>query len=160
MLSLPLLIFPRIVLILSSIENEARTVLTPVEAFLALHMGLGLFAMALGLVLGVSPFPGSGCKQQYRYHITIIDTFIKSHLQRGGRFPSLDRAAHNHHVSLVPYQLPFSPTRGVGRMYNVPQWYDWAVGPVDGTHMPITLIYSGCQFLLADYLRRRVADIE
>jgi len=45
-------VFPRIFLLLSESSEESRTVLTPLEFFLSVHLGLGLICLAVGLLLG------------------------------------------------------------------------------------------------------------
>lgn len=45
---------PKVFLLLATLEEEPRTVLTHLEKFLAVHLGMGLICLALGLVIGVS----------------------------------------------------------------------------------------------------------
>ncbi|CAA7271652.1 unnamed protein product [Cyclocybe aegerita] len=62
-LAVPLTLFPRLLLLLSDDATEPRTSLTHLEAFLALHFGLFLAALALALLLNVpspkAPLPMS-----------------------------------------------------------------------------------------------------
>lgn len=48
---------PRLLLFIS--DTGPRTILTPLESFLALHLGIWLFAIALALVFNVSPIINS-----------------------------------------------------------------------------------------------------
>ncbi|KAF9507847.1 hypothetical protein BS47DRAFT_1351030 [Hydnum rufescens UP504] len=57
LLALPLLLSPRLFLFLSSPassegETDLRTSLTPLETLFSVHLGLGLLALSLGLMLG------------------------------------------------------------------------------------------------------------
>jgi len=52
--ALALLVFPRILLLLS-VDEEPRSVLTPLETFLSIHLGLGLLSFSLSLLMGIPP---------------------------------------------------------------------------------------------------------
>lgn len=54
--SLPLLLFPRLILFTSEASTEARTLLTPLESFLCTHFGILLATIALTLVLNIPSY--------------------------------------------------------------------------------------------------------
>ncbi|KAI0780905.1 hypothetical protein BD413DRAFT_600404 [Trametes elegans] len=56
-LAVPLILFPRLLLFLSETGEERRVTLTPLESFMALHVGIVLFALAIALVLDVPSSP-------------------------------------------------------------------------------------------------------
>lgn len=64
--AIPLLLFPRFILFLAeSSGNGARTTLTPLESFLALHIGIMLVAIASTLVLNI-PSPADLLTSKHR----------------------------------------------------------------------------------------------
>ena len=56
--ALVLLAFPRLLLFAAETSEERRNTLTPLEAFLALHAGIFLLAMALSTILNASTLIG------------------------------------------------------------------------------------------------------
>ncbi|KAI9064457.1 hypothetical protein FKP32DRAFT_1757719 [Trametes sanguinea] len=52
-LSVPLILSPRLLLFLSETGTERRVSLTPLESYMALHAGILLFALALALVFNI-----------------------------------------------------------------------------------------------------------
>ncbi|KAI0362126.1 hypothetical protein OH77DRAFT_1441368 [Trametes cingulata] len=48
-----LILFPRLLLFLSETGTERRVALTPLESFMALHTGILLFSVALGLIFNI-----------------------------------------------------------------------------------------------------------
>ncbi|KAI0831327.1 hypothetical protein BC628DRAFT_1415845 [Trametes gibbosa] len=56
-LSMPLVLSPRLLLFLAETSTERRAALTPLESFMALHTGILLFAISLALVFNISSDP-------------------------------------------------------------------------------------------------------
>jgi hypothetical protein len=52
-MGLMLVVFPRFLLFAAETSAEPRNVLTPLEAFLALHAGILLFSLSLAMILNV-----------------------------------------------------------------------------------------------------------
>ncbi|KAH9854251.1 hypothetical protein C2E23DRAFT_884348 [Lenzites betulinus] len=56
-LSIPLILSPRLLLFLSETSTERRAALTPLESFMALHAGILLSAIALALIFNIPSDP-------------------------------------------------------------------------------------------------------
>ncbi|KAI0374915.1 hypothetical protein BV20DRAFT_986896 [Pilatotrama ljubarskyi] len=57
MLAIAMILFPRLLLFLSETGTERRVALTPLEAFMALHIGILLFAISLALIFNIPSNP-------------------------------------------------------------------------------------------------------